>query len=76
MGVGCGGVPLPWIFIHGSNIVDRDIKVLFFGVILLFFGLFLVPPPGRDLIVLFFGLFSVGPHGNFSADVLDVTFRN
>jgi len=41
MGVGSGGqggaVPLPWIFKHGTNIVDRGLKVLFFGLFLLFF---------------------------------------
>jgi len=34
MGVGSGGQGAcpPWIFIHGTNIVDRDLKVLFFGL--------------------------------------------
>jgi len=50
MGVGSGGQgvpcpPPPWIFIHGTNIVDRGLKVLFFGLFLLFFGLFAVAPP-------------------------------
>jgi len=37
----------PWIIIHGTNIVDRGLKVLFFDVFLLFFGIFYValPPP-------------------------------
>jgi len=26
-----GGVPPPWIFKHGTNIIDRGLKVLFFG---------------------------------------------
>jgi len=30
----------PWIFIHDTNIIDRGFEVLFFGLILLFFGLF------------------------------------
>jgi len=47
MGVGSVGQGAPWIFIHGTDIVDR-------GLIVLFFGLFYVaPPPGRGLIVLF-----------------------
>jgi len=39
MGVSSGGQRgLPWIFIHGTNIVDRGLKVLFS----VFFSL---PPP-------------------------------
>jgi len=50
-GGGAGGGPWPpWTFIHGPDIVDG-------GLIVLFFGLFSVGPPGRGLIVLFFGLF-------------------
>jgi len=55
MGVGSGGrgsrAPPPWIFMHGTNILDRGLKVLFFGVFcyfsvfLLFFDLFSVVPP-------------------------------
>jgi len=44
MGVGRGAVA-PWIFIHGTDIVDRGIIVIFFGLFLLFFGIFSVPPP-------------------------------
>jgi len=57
MGVGSGGPwPPPWVFIHDTYIVDRGLKVLFFGVFLLFFGLFSVAPfpPGRGVIVLIF----------------------
>jgi len=36
---GRGACP-PWIFIHGTNIVERGLKVLFFGVFLLFFVFF------------------------------------
>jgi len=36
----------PWIFIHGIDIVDRGLIVLFFG---------------KSLIVFFFGFFSVAP---------------
>jgi len=53
MGVGRRAVA-PWIFIHGTDIVDK-------GVIVLFFCLFSVVLPGRGLIVLFFGIFSVAP---------------
>jgi len=69
MGVGNGGQgkrahPLQ-IFVHGTNIIDKSSKVLFFGVFSLFFGLFfpLPPlPPGRGLVVLLFGLFAIfGP---------------
>jgi len=38
MGVGSGGSGPPWIFKHGTNIVDRGVKVLFFD-------LFPVAPP-------------------------------
>jgi len=36
-----------WIFKHGTNIVDKGLKVLFFGFFLLFSGLFSVDPPER-----------------------------
>jgi len=46
MGVGSEGpCPHPWIFIHVTNIVDRCLKVLFFGVFCYFFGLFFVAHP-------------------------------
>jgi len=64
MGVGSGGqegaVP-PWIFIHGTYIVDRGLIVLFFGLYLLFFGLF----------CYFSVFFPSSPPGKFSADALD-----
>jgi len=75
MGVGSGeqgGSVAPMDFIRGTNIVDK-------GLIVLFFGLFPVasPPLEEDLIVLFFGIFLVlfglfplAPPGNFSADAL------
>jgi len=68
MGVGSeeqGGRAPPWIFKHGTNIVDKDLKVLFFGLFLLTFGLFSVaPPPGKfsaDVLGLgaVFGDFSI-----------------
>jgi len=69
-----GRAPLSWIFIHGTNIVDRGSKVLFFG-------LFSVGPlpPGKRLnsavfryFLLIFCLFFVvpPPPGKFSADAL------
>jgi len=38
-----------WIFIHDPDIVDRDLKLLYFCLFLLFFGLFFrcPPPPGN-----------------------------
>jgi len=44
----------PWCFIPGTNLVDKGLKALFFGVFLLFFCLFSVTPS----------------HGKFSADAL------
>jgi len=41
---GQGGRDPSWIFIHGTNIVDRGLKVLFFGPFLLIFGIFSVAP--------------------------------
>jgi len=68
MGVDSGGQggPCPaWIFIHGTDIVDRGLNVLFFG-------LFSAVSPGRGLIMLFSIFFrSPLPPGNFSADALD-----
>jgi len=47
MGVGSGGqggrAPF-WIFKHGTNVIDRGLKVLFFGVFLVFFGVFIRYP--------------------------------
>jgi len=50
MGVGSGeqeDCGPPWVFKHGTNIVDKGLKVLFFGSFLLFFGLFSVGPPWK-----------------------------
>jgi len=41
---GAGGRGSPWIFKHGTNIVDRGLKVLFFGLVLLFSVFFRCPP--------------------------------
>jgi len=66
MGVGSGGQaghgPLPpWIFIHGTNLVDKSLKVLFF---VFFFAIFrsffpLPPLPGRGLLVPFLVFFAI-----------------
>jgi len=76
---GQGGVPPTWIFVHGTNLVNKGI-VLFFGFFLLFFGLFFLAPhpPKKGIIVLLFSLFYYFgvfvfvaiPPGNFSADAL------
>jgi len=62
-----GAGPPPWIFMHGTNVVDRGLKVLF-SVFLLFFGLFPLALFWKRLnsavfqsFLVFFGLFSVGP---------------
>jgi len=48
-GVGGSKRVMPsWIFIYGIDIKDRSLIVLFFG-------LFSVGPPGKGFIVLFFG---------------------
>jgi len=60
----------------GSDIVDRGLKVLFFGLFAFF--LLPIPPCWKGLIVQFFGhftifgLFSFGPHllKKFSTDAL------
>jgi len=91
MGVGSGGqggtVP-PWIFIHGTDIIDRAIfrsfLVLFFGLFLLFFGVFSVASSWKRRLVLFFVifllffiLFPLPPlPENFSADALAYTHTN
>jgi len=61
MGVGREGLaPPPWIFTHGTNIVNRGLIVLFFRLIA-FRCFFPLPPLGRGLIILFFVFFFVGP---------------
>jgi len=45
---GAGGPWPPWVFKHGTNIVDGGLKVLFFGPFLLFFDLFSVGPPMEE----------------------------
>jgi len=55
MGIGRRAVP-PWIFKHGTSIVDKGSKVLFFGF-LLFFGLFSLAPSWKRLNSAIFGIF-------------------
>jgi len=72
MGVGSGvpgGSWSLWIFIHGTDIVDRGLIVLFFGIF------FRWPTSWKRLnssifqfFGLFFGLFPVALLGKFSAD--------
>jgi len=49
-----GGCGTPWIFKHGTNIVDRGLIVLFFGLflLLLFFGVFSIAIFCYDLTTL------------------------
>jgi len=66
---GEGGRSSPWIFIHGKNIVDRSLKVLFFCLFCYFSVFFFIAPlPWKRLnnavfryFLLTFGIFSVGP---------------
>jgi len=62
MGIGSGvqGAVPPWIFIHGTNTVDRGLKVLF-SVFFAIFRSFFRLPPGRGFIVLFSVFFSLPP---------------
>jgi len=74
-----------WIFIHGTNIVDRGLKVPFLVFFLLFFGLFPcpLPPSWKRLNSAIFGLFAVfwpffrcpPPLEIFSADALECKYR-
>jgi len=47
MGISSRGAvaPPPWIFKHGTNIVDRGLTVLFFGLFFAIFQSFFVTPP-------------------------------
>jgi len=47
----------PWIFTHDTNIADKGLIVLFFGLFLPFFGLFSVAPPRKRLNSAIFGTF-------------------
>jgi len=60
MGVSSGGPWPPWIFKHGTNIVDRGLKVLFFGFFFVIFQPF----------AIFSVFFPLAPPGKFSADAL------
>jgi len=55
-----GGAGPPWIFKHGTNIVIRGLKMLFFGLFCYFSVFFFVTPPPphwKRQIVLFFWYF-------------------
>jgi len=45
---GGGGACPPWIFIHGTNIADRGLKVLFSAFLCYFAVLFFRCPPPLD----------------------------
>jgi len=47
----------PWIFIHGTDLVNRGLIVLFFAFFCYFSFFFVAPSPGKGIIVLFFGIF-------------------
>jgi len=71
MGVGSEGPWPPWIFKHGTNNVNRALKVLFFQPFFAIFQSFfpLSPPSWKKQIVLFFAnfrvFFSLPPWKNF-----------
>jgi len=64
-----GVVPPPWIFIHGTKIVDKRLNsAMFWSFFVIFRPFFQLLPSERGLTVLFsvifllfFGLFSVAP---------------
>jgi len=63
-----GRAPRPRIFIHGTDIVD-------IGLIVLFFGLFFVPSPlRRGLIMLSVGLFCLPPPLEIFLPVFHIIF--
>jgi len=80
MGVGSGGRGPwpPWIFKRDTNIVDRGLKVLFFGLFCFISVFFFIAPSLKWLnsaifryFLLIFSLFSVvPPSGKFSAEAL------
>jgi len=59
MGVGSGAVsPSPWIFINGTNIVDRGLIVLFFGLFCYFSVFFrCIPLPLEEAYKCYFLVF-------------------
>jgi len=76
---GCREGPWPlWIFIHGTDIVNRGLIVLFFVFFSIFRSFFRLPPlpPWKRLNSAIFRFFFCYPPlaptpGNFSADALD-----
>jgi len=74
MGVGSGRLWPPWILKHGTNIVNRGLKVLFFGLLCYFSVFFPLPPlPVNSAIFryvfLIFGLFSVASPKKFTKKI-------
>jgi len=74
-----GRAPFPWIFIHGTDIVDRALIALFFGLLLLFLVFFPLASPWKRLysaiFAVFFAIFRFFFHcppstRSFSADAL------
>jgi len=69
----------PWIFKHGTNIVDRGLNVLFFGLFLpffvffpIFFGLFFrAPPPLEEANSAIFRYFFANFRSFFSLPLLE-----
>jgi len=48
-GVGGGRAPTLWIFKHGTNIVDKGLKMLFSAFFAIFRSFFRCPPPSRKI---------------------------
>jgi len=69
VGSGGQGVVPPWIFLHGTNIVDRGLIVLLLGILFAILRSFSNGPPLEEAInsailwsfLLFFGLLPL-PH--------------
>jgi len=59
-----------WIFIHGTDTVDRGLIVLNFVFFLLFFGIFSVGPPRKRLNSAIFWSFFVAPSLETFSDTL------
>jgi len=64
-----GGCTPPWIFIHGTDIVDRGLIVLFL-VFFCYFSVFFPLLPGRGLKYYFSVVFAI--FGIFSRSLLEI----
>jgi len=73
-GAGRGAVSPSWIFKYGTNIVDRGLKVLFFGHFYYFSVFFSLPPSWKRLnSAIFRTVFPSAPlPEKFSADALEL----